>query len=208
MNPHEIVRQGYDKVSEAYRSDNFEFEGTGYQKIVSKFTSYLQPHARVLDLGCGCGIPVSNVLSSDYEVLGVDFSPVQIRRAQELVPAVEFLCADMTTLEFEENSFDGIISLFAVIHVPLPEQPDLFAKMARWLKSTGVLAVTVGQDAWTGTEENWRDVPGATMYWSHAEAKTYIRWIEASGLEIEWEWFLPEGDGGHAVIIARKMETG
>lgn len=204
VDPFDIVRRGYDKVSEAYRSDDFEFEGTGYQEIVSEFTSRLDPSSRVLDLGCGCGIPVSQVLSADYDVLGVDFSPVQIQRARALVPDAVFLCEDMTALRFQEDSFDGIISLFAIIHVPVGEQLSLFAEIAKWLRPDGVLAVTVGHTAWTGTEANWRDVPGGTMYWSHAEADTYVQWIEALELEVEWDWFIPEGDGGHSVFIATK----
>jgi len=40
----------------------------------------------VLDLGCGCGIPVAQELAQHFQVTGVDLSEVQIARARQLVP--------------------------------------------------------------------------------------------------------------------------
>ena len=77
-------------------------------------------------------------------------------------------------------------------------------KLAQWLKPQGYLLATVGYTAWTGTEPNWRDVAGATMYWSHTDAGTYRRWFEENGLHVVQEGFLPEGDGGHTVLLGQK----
>ncbi|EMF56783.1 hypothetical protein SBD_1866 [Streptomyces bottropensis ATCC 25435] len=38
------------------------------------------------------------------------------------------------------------------------------------------------------------------MWWSHADAATNRKWIEQAGLTVEWEEFVPEGDGGHALF--------
>lgn len=204
LRPRDIVRRGYDRVSEAYRSDDFRYEGTGYEKVVSAFVSCLASGARVLDLGCGCGVPVARVLAASCRVVGVDFSEVQVERARRLVPRAEFRCEDMTGLELAEASFDGIVSLFAIIHVPRGEQPGLFRSIARWLKPGGVTLLSVGHRAWTGTEEDWRGVTGATMYWSHADEETYVRWLQDLGLHVDRRFFIPEGAGGHPVLLARK----
>jgi hypothetical protein len=42
------------------------------------------------------------------------------------------------------------------------------------------------------------------MWWSHADAATYRSWIEAAGLAVAEQAFVPEGDGGHALFWARK----
>ena len=52
----------------------------------------------VLDLGCGCGVPVARRLARRYAVTGVDLSPVQVERARTLVPNATFICADMAAL--------------------------------------------------------------------------------------------------------------
>ncbi|HLM61077.1 MAG TPA: class I SAM-dependent methyltransferase [Pyrinomonadaceae bacterium] len=208
MNSKDIVRQGYDKVSFAYRND----EGNAayplsYAEWLSKLTRLLPPESKILELGCGCGVPVAQILSKDFPVIGVDISPVQIERARNLVPRAEFVCADMTEIDFPADSFAAIVSLYAIIHVPLDEQRTLFAKLFEWLLPEGYLLATVGSRAWTGLEEDWLDVSGATMFWSHAEAKTYESWLTELGFKLRWNKFIAEGDGGHQLILAQKPKN-
>jgi SAM-dependent methyltransferase len=148
-------------------------------------------------------VPVARALARDYEVTGVDLSPVQVERARSLVPEATFVCDDITAYAIEPVSWDAIVSLYALIHVPMAEQPDLIGRMACGLRPGGRLLATVGHEAWTGTEENWCGVAGATMYWSHADVATYRRWLEDARLEVLDEWFVPEGEGGHSMLYAR-----
>ena len=41
------------------------------------------------------------------------------------------------------------------------------------------------------------------MWWSHADTATYLRWLEAAAFRIETVRFVPEKQGGHALIVAR-----
>jgi SAM-dependent methyltransferase len=200
-----MVRAGYDAVSHTYRGDVENGDCALYHEWLDELIPLLQPATRVLDLGCGCGIPVARRLAQSHQVTGVDLSAVQIRRALELVPAARFLCADMMTLEFPPSHFAAIASFYAIIHVPLDQQPALFRNMADWLQPGGYLMATVGHDHWTGTEEDWLGVEGATMYWSHADSATYEAWLTLSGLEVLWTRFVPEGDSGHTLLLARKL---
>lgn len=202
--PKDIVRQGYDKVSHAYRADDFDLEGTGYQQYLGWLMPRLADGARVLDLGCGNGVPVARTLAERFQVTGIDLSPVQVERARALVPGAEFRVADMSSTGFPPEYFDAVVSFFAIIHVPVGEQVGLIGAIGAWLKPGGYFLASVGHKAWEGTEEDWRGVPGATMYWSHTDAATYKSWIRAAGMQIVEEGFLPEGDGGHAVLLAQK----
>jgi len=199
--PKSIVRDGYDNISHNYRREDFQFEGTGYQAFLTEFEAYFAPGSRILDLGCGCGIPVARYLAQRHDVTGVDMSAVQIERARGLVPSARFLQADMTEIDFADGSFDAIVSFFAVIHVPVEEQPALLARMRRWLAAGGHLLATVGFMEWTGTRDEWH---GGRMYWSHADRATYERWLTDAGFTILAERFQPDGDSGHAVFMARK----
>lgn len=200
--PKAIVSHGYDVVSRAYRADDAD-EGE-YAAWLDLLEARVPPPAKVLDLGCGCGVPVARRLSPRYEVTGVDLSPVQIERARTLVPSATFRCADMTAMESTDASFNAIVCLFAIIHVPLAEQPGFLSKIARWLRPGGVLVATVGHRAWTGVERDWLGVPGGDMWWDHADAATYRRWLANAGFVIEDERFVPEGKGGHTFVIATR----
>ena len=200
--PKAIVSHGYDVVSRAYRADDAD-EGE-YAAWLDLLEARVPPPAKVLDLGCGCGVPVARRLSARYEVTGVDLSPVQIERARTLVPSATFRWADMTELEFPDASFDAVVCLFAIIHVPLAEQPGFLRNVARWLRPGGVLVATVGHRAWTGVERDWLGVPGGDMWWDHADAATYRRWLADAGFVIEDERFVPEGKGGHTFVIATR----
>jgi SAM-dependent methyltransferase len=204
MDPKEIVRKGYDQVSYAYRSDTFDFEKSGYKVFLSWLEPFLKDHAAVLDLGCGNGVPVAQVLARRFQVTGVDFSPVQISRANNLVPQAKFIQADMTQVDFPPESFDAVVAFYSIIHIPLAEQPALFHKIAHWLRPEGWFLGSVGHSAWTGTQNDWRGVKDAAMYWSHAEAATYRAWLKNAGMFIQQEGFLPEGDGGHTILLASK----
>ena len=83
-----LVRRGYDTVSLAYRNDDGRSGVDGldhpgqYHAWVDELASVLLRPARVLDLGCGCGVPATSALvDRGLDVVGVDFSPIQVARA-------------------------------------------------------------------------------------------------------------------------------
>jgi trans-aconitate methyltransferase len=155
----------------------------------------------VLDLGCGNGVPVCQLLSERFDVTGVDISDVQIQRARRLVPRAAFHRADMTEIDVPPATFTAVVSLFALIHLPIAQQPHMFERIAGWLRPGGQLLATVGHHAWTGTDENWH---GGSMYWSQADAATYARWLEDTGFDIVQQAFIPEGDTGHELFLAAR----
>jgi len=150
--PREIVRRGYNAVSTRY--DEKYGSETKYRAWLDELRQQTPPGGAVLDLGCGSGLPVARDLTAaGYRVTGVDISEVQIRRASQLVPAAQFVRADITAIEFEPASFDLVVSFFALIHVPVDDQPPLLLRIARWLRPGGLFVATTGYGAWTGTEE-------------------------------------------------------
>jgi len=200
IDPKAVVKRGYDLVSRAYRAD--DGAEAQYGPWLDLLEVRVPPPAKVLDLGCGCGVPVARRLAPRYEVLGVDLSPVQIERARALVPTATFLCADMAALDFADASFDALVCLYSIIHLPLAEQRRFIRDLGRWLRPGGMLIATVGHRAWTGTERDWLGVPGGDMWWEHADAATYRRWLTDAGFNIESERFVPEGTGGHTFVTA------
>lgn len=207
----DLVRRGYDAISETYRSDDGQAAGSSaedvsrYARWVAELAALLPAGARVLDLGCGAGIPATRELTErGLQVIGVDFAAVQLRRARRLVPAASLVQADMTALALRPASVDAVVSFYALIHVPLPDQQALFPRIRGWLRPGGYLLAIVGAQRWTGTERYL----GADMFWEHADTASYLRWFRAAGLVPVRNRFIPEGDSGHALILARASFPG
>ncbi len=201
QDPRDIVRRGYDALSVRYEQCGGE---TKYRPWLSELRERIPAGGAVLDLGCGSGVPVARDLAAaGYRVTGIDVSDVQVRRARELVPQAEFVRADVTAIDFGPASFDAVVALYVLIHLPLEDQPPLLARIASWLRPGGLFLATTGYRAWTGVDENWLD-GGVPMWWSQADAATYRSWITQAGLSIEREEFAPEGDTGHALFWAAR----
>ena len=211
MKPEEqkkIVREGYDRLSRDYRADDTPDDYESYAEWVRLLSDRLPDGAPVLDIGCGCGVPATRLLAERFDVTGIDFSAVQIRRAKSLVPSATFLWSDIAALSFEPGAFAAVVSFYAIIHMPLEEHAELLARIASWLRPAGYLLATVGHRAWSGTEEAYLGVAGGRMCWSHADEATYVRWSEDAGLRVRWTRFVPEGDSGHTLVFAQKPPIG
>jgi SAM-dependent methyltransferase len=200
-----VVREGYDTISLSYRDDEGRSNpSTGeqverYRDWVNELAGILKPGSRVLDLGCGAGVPATRLLvEAGYEVLGLDFSAVQIARARNLVPGADFLEADMATWDAKPESLDGVVTFYALIHLPLEDQEHLLPRIRRWLRPGGVFLGIVGHGHWRGVEEYL----GAPMFWEHADTQTYLDWLASAGLQPAWHRFVPEGTSGHTLVLA------
>jgi ubiquinone/menaquinone biosynthesis C-methylase UbiE len=138
--------------------------------------------AKVLDAGCGAGVPVTKFLSRFFEVTGVDFAEAQIQLARQLVPQAQFVCQDMTELAFRDQSFDAICSYYAIIHIPRQEHRRLFLNLHRLLRPSGLALLCLGaSDLADDIDENYL---GARMYWSHYDAETNIEMLHECGFNV------------------------
>jgi SAM-dependent methyltransferase len=204
VNGKQIVQDGYDVLAEAYlrvrRTDSEDV------RLLAELSSRLPDGARILDAGCGAGIPVASTLSERFSVVGVDISERQIALARENVTNAEFIQADLVTLDLPDASFDAIVSYYAIIHVPRAEHPALLANFRRMLVPGGLLLVSMGaSDNPDGTEDNWLD-GGAPMYWSHFGREDNLRMLADAGFDIIWERLVTEeeefGGGTHLFVLA------
>jgi len=172
--------------------------------IVERLVGELAPHSRVLDVGCGCGVPVARALAAaGHVVTGIDVSDRQIERARLLVPKGTFIRADITEYQLPERSFEAVVALYSIIHVPLSRQQAVLHAFADSLVDRGLLLLIAGWEAWTGSDTTW--LGGSTeMWWSHADNAIYCRWLDLAGFEVTENSLVPEGGSGHALFWARR----
>jgi len=105
--------------------------------------SPLAQGASVLEAGCGTGY-MSKALAERY---GWHMTPLDLGREGLEYARGYRLCdlvqGDITALPFASGSFDALISLDVVIHLPRGEEGVAFREFARVLKPRGLLALRV-----------------------------------------------------------------
>jgi len=85
----EIVRKGYDEIAKKCQADRHIFHDT---KELEELTGLLPRNARVLDVGCGAGVPyVKFLVESGFDTTGIDFSESMLKLAGRNVPEAEFI---------------------------------------------------------------------------------------------------------------------
>jgi len=203
MNRKETVKSGYNRIADRYLAERHR--DTPDVQLLNDFIELLTPKSRVLDAGCGAGVPIAQLLAEQFDVIGVDFSEAQIELAKENVPGAHFLCKDMTQLDFPDDSLDGICSYYAIIHIPREEHASLFDDFYRMLKPGGVALLCLGaEDLLDDIDE---DYLGTRMYWSHFDSNTYLKMLRKRGFFIIWAKHVEDGTcvgAKHLFVLAQK----
>jgi ubiquinone/menaquinone biosynthesis C-methylase UbiE len=197
------VKEGYNAIADRYLAGRTR--DSEDVRLLDEFVERLPPNAKVLDAGCGAGIPVSQRLSERFHITGVDFSETQIKLAKKHVPNANFICQDMTKLDFPENTFDGICSYYAIIHIPREEHQLLLTNFHRMLKSGGLALLCLGAEHLIDDIEE--DYLGTRMYWSHFDTKTYLKMLKECGFSMLWSKRVADETcegAGHLFVLAKK----
>lgn len=129
------VEDTYNKIAEEYTEEFFA--DTSDLPLIRMLTKQLNPGAKVIDIGCGPGQFSEYLHSQGFNVVGIDNSDEMIRIAEKKVPTVSFLKMDMRKLDFPEESFDGILAAYSIIHIPTEQIEQVLAQMYRVLKPGG-----------------------------------------------------------------------
>jgi len=200
MKKEKIVEEGYNKIALKYHSERNKFESI---IELRQFTKLLVSRAKILDVGCGAGVPVTKYLVDEgFSVVGLDISEEMLYLAKKHVPKGEFLKADMSEMDFPDDSFDGIVSFYAIIHLPREKHALLFKKFQRILKPGGIILIGLGSGEWEETGEYF----GAKMFWSFYSAEKSLELVKDAGFEIIFEEVLERGGEQHYWILAKSNQ--
>ena len=206
MDKKKIVREGYNEAAEKYLA--MRHEDLEEMKLLPEFSSLIKQGGKVLDAGCGAGLPFTKYLSDRFEVIGIDISEKQIELAKKNVPDAQFFAKDMTKLDYPDNFFDGILAYYSIIHVPREEHEDLFRNFFRMLKTDGVALLCLhATDDPMYTND---DFFGAEMFWSGFDAETNLRILQEIGFDIIWSKIVDDSlgeEGKHLFALIRKPRT-
>ncbi|SEF80329.1 Methyltransferase domain-containing protein [Actinacidiphila yanglinensis] len=109
-------------------------------------TGGLPAGARVLDLGCGTGLPTARqFVDAGLRVTGVDLSAGMLARARVNVPEAEYVQADVADLThggpLAAGSFAAVAAFFTLLMLPRAEIPGTLAAVRELLAPDGRLAL-------------------------------------------------------------------
>jgi len=204
-----LVADGYDRMADRYEQWAAGIEGDPRNRMIAELTRRLPLGGRLLDLGCGSGVPSTKVLAERFDVVGVDFSTAQIEKARVNVPTAEFLVADLTEVEFPDASFHAVTSFYALDHVPRELHATVFRRVARWLVPGGLFLASTGHEDEANWIGEWLGVPA--YFSSHAPDVTR-RLLTDAGFELEIDEIVeiiePEGRESFLWVLARKLGVG
>ncbi|PVH76878.1 S-adenosyl-L-methionine-dependent methyltransferase [Cadophora sp. DSE1049] len=213
------------KVFEAL---NIEYENAYADNEIKKSCithaiSLLPPFSKVLDVGCGTGIPVSSMLSkASLFVIGFDISPKMIALAKSRVKG-DFSVSDMLSYT-PTGKFAGVFMIFAHMRLSYRDFHAAVFKFASVLQPGGILVLgQVPSDSYVKNESvemnsyvEGYDVPfmGDMVPIMMMSAEGQRHFLTSMGLEIVWEridTFQPKNEKckpeEQQYIIARKPNT-
>ncbi len=209
MDPKAVVARGYDDAADRYLAWSPLRPSPARLAWLRLACDVIPAGSRVLELGCGAGVPMTAALADGRDVVGVDISARQIALARATVPNATFIQADMTALDLPAASFDAVVAFYSLTHVPRDEQAGLLAAIRTWLRPGGTLIATMGVEDEPGdVEHGWL---GVDMFFSHFSARRNRRLVETAGFSVDRAEVAEEPEDRHGArflwILARTPES-
>src|SRR5581483_7969124 len=128
-------------------------------KEVRNWARSLPSGAAVIDLGCGPGFPITEVLVAEgLDVFGVDAAPSFVEAFRRNLPNTPILCEAVQDSRFFNRTFDAVLAWGLMFLLGAEEQRRLIQRIAGILAPGGRLLFTstaipaVWNDAMTGLE--------------------------------------------------------
>jgi ubiquinone/menaquinone biosynthesis C-methylase UbiE len=129
----------------------------------------LQPHQRVLEIGCGTGTLLTQIALEDptIDVVGLDPDPKALARARQkarrrhLSIRLDQGFADQTP--YPDDSFDRVFSSFMFHHLPAHEKEPVLREVRRVLKPQGLFVML----DFAGREPGERGLMARHLHASH-----------------------------------------
>jgi SAM-dependent methyltransferase len=175
---------GYEGVAAEFlaRRGSGRSAGVGV-KDVRDWARTLPRGAAVIDLGCGPGFPITEVLVNEgLSVYGVDAAPSFVQAFRRNLPDTPVVCEPVENSTFFNRTFDAVLAWGLIFLLSADEQRRLIQRIAVILVPGGRLLFTsppepiVWNDAMTGLESR------------SLGAREYRRLFSEAGLSVKSEY--------------------
>ena len=183
--PKPDLKQSYDSVAVEYATEYFdELSRKPFDReLLEAFAAGLRGKGEVLEIGCGPG-QVSRFLKDlGVEMRGVDLSTEMVGCAGRLNPDIPFEAGDMLALPADDESFAGVVSFYAIIHLQRADVTRALREMHRILQPGGKLLISFHGGEGSLHRDEWFDKPVSVdvSLFSSEEMRAYL---EAAGFSV------------------------
>jgi len=150
----------FDQVARRYAA---LYEGRaptaiGFRLRRQRVVEQLKPGCqKVLDVGCGSGVFVQDIVDRGAEYWGIDLSPNMVQEGVRVFPAAKnahFAVGSGASIPFADGSFDTVICVGVLDR--LPDAQPIVAEMLRVLSPGGTLVISVSNR--TSPYFLWKDL--------------------------------------------------
>lgn len=101
----------------------------------------LPPRARILDVGCGTGLPTAAQLAGEgHDLTGIDQSAGMIELARKNVPSVRF---EQKNLFGATGEYDAVVAFFVLLMLRLEEIPRALSYVHSLLRPGGYFCLSM-----------------------------------------------------------------
>ncbi|OGZ29778.1 MAG: hypothetical protein A2931_00585 [Candidatus Niyogibacteria bacterium RIFCSPLOWO2_01_FULL_45_48] len=163
--------------------NNFALKETG-KPWWEEFAKRLRRGHKVLDLGCGSGVPARFLSGHGLRVVGVDVSGDMVTLARKQDPQGVFFRAEMDEIRWPMYSFGGVCSFFSFLHLPKRRVKKLIRDIHEWLLPGGVFAVTIVEGEGEGLCENFMG-RGIPIYLSYYKQPEFCDMLRVAGFTVK-----------------------
>lgn len=187
-----------EKEIEKINASSYNKAALEYAKIFSKNPNYLivlnkiinklPKNSKVLDAGCGAGIPVSKFLSKKFKVIGIDISSRMLKLAKKNVPNAKFKKISLTKIKFRPQTFDLICSFFSLFHVKKEKIPTVLKNFYKSLRNNGYLIVALGESK--KEKEEFLNFLGEKIYYASTPKEKLEKILKKLGFKLIFSKYL------------------
>lgn len=137
------VAEKYD--AERFNSLKGRIEDLLEKKALNKGLALLPPGGKILEVPVGTGRITEYVLKKGFSLTGIDISQEMLSLAKKKLSHFDESCllmvGDAENLPFQEESFDGVISVRLFGHLPLEKKRIVLREFAKVSRSYVIVSI-------------------------------------------------------------------
>lgn len=190
----------YDRISDEFSQSRINFRSSELPPF-EELLKRLKPNSRILDVGCGTGLPVARLLCDHgHQVKGFDLSNRLIQLARKNIPLANFYVGDMLSFQ-PQGVFDAVVAWDSVFHIEPSKHAKVYLNFANWLGPEGWLLTSIGGEACEFTAPMF----GHDFYFGGLAPEEARKLIEKQAINIVYWKIDDPSSRGHIAVLGQKI---
>lgn len=163
-------KRDWNDITLNWVEDYWESRNHPHRKLIANAVAYTVTLGaeNLLEIGCNCGPNIAAIREivnmRDDDFYGIDINADAIKKAKEMLPAVNWIVGDAMNLPFPDNSIDTVLTDAVLMYAKPDEIEHIVDEIVRVAKKAVVLL------EWEGEKEKLED-----YHWCRDYAKLFAK---------------------------------